>query len=113
MVILSISAAAVITATSTVVKREKEKEFFYRLDKMRFALAGYKTKKNRYPSKLEELLVENNIRPSCLTDTITGKEWFPVLAPLSEGYGIKDVKSSATDSSMRYLNGKPAKYSEF
>ena len=113
MVILSISAAAVITVTSTVVKREKEKEFFYRLEKLRLALTTYKSKKNRYPSNLEELLVENNVRPSYLTDPITGKEWSPVLASIAEGYGIKDIKSSSTGPSMRNLNGIPAKYSEF
>ena len=113
VVILGIATATIITLSSTTIKREKEEELIYRLDKVRTALKEYKSKMKRYPSHLEELLVNKYIRNSYLIDPITNKDWEPVMAALSEGYGIKDVHSSSDEISMKVKNGKEYKYMEF
>lgn len=113
VVIIGIITASIISLESTMVKREKEQELIYRLDKVRTALTEFKKKYNKYPSHLEELLVNKYIRSCYLTDPITGKEWESVIAPISEGYGIKDIHSSSEDISIKLKNVKEAGYKEF
>jgi len=113
VVIIGIAATSAITLWSTSVKREKEAEMIYRLDKVRTALKNFKSKYNRYPSHLEELLVNKYVRNSYLTDPTTGKEWAPVYATLSEGYGIKDIHSVSEEIAVKTKAGKEAKQSEF
>ena len=113
VVIIGIAATSAITLWSTTSKREKETEMIYRLDKVRTALKSFKAKYNRYPSHLEELLVNKYVRNSYLTDPITSKEWTPVYATLSEGYGIKDIHSASEEIAIKAIAGKEVKQSEF
>ncbi|MFH1824445.1 MAG: type II secretion system protein [Candidatus Firestonebacteria bacterium] len=113
VVILGITTTSIIALISTTIKREKEEELLYRLDKIRTALKEYRRKTNRYPSHLEELLINKYIRNCYLIDPITNKEWENVYATLQEGYGIKDVHSSREEIAMKLKNWKEVKYNEF
>ena len=113
VIVVGITATSVITLWSTSVKREKETEMIYRLDKVRTALKNYKQKYNRYPSHIEELLVDRYVRNSCLIDPITGKEWATVTASYTEGLGIKDIHSSSEETAIKTKAGNAIKHSEF
>lgn len=113
MVVISIAAMSVISLTSTVVKRERETEFTYRIEAIRAAITKYRKDTGHHPSTLEDMLKLKYFRPVCINDPITGGEWELVYSSLSEGYGIKDIKSKSQDKAMRLKNGKEASYKDF
>jgi len=113
VIIIGISITSAVSLWSTSLKREKETEMLYRLDKVRMALANYRKKYNRYPSHLEELLVDKYVRTSCLIDPVTTQEWVPVIASYTEGMGIKDVHSSSEEIAIKLKGNNKAKHSEF
>ena len=113
MIILSISAVSIITFTSTVVKREKETEFIYRINTVRTAITTYRKSTGHYPSTLEDMMQAKYFRQACMKDPITGANWELIYSSLSEGYGIKDIKSKSTDKAMMSKDGKPVKYNEY
>ena len=112
VVVIGIVSSTVITLTSTTVKREKEEELIHRLNLVRPALKTYRIKMNRYPSHLDELLTNKYIRKFCLTDPITGKEWELVYASISEGFGIKDIKTTNSEFAMRLKESRKVKLNE-
>lgn len=121
IVIVSLATTAAVPPWSTVVQREKEAELTFRLTQYRTAIARYRADHNRYPQKLEELLIDasqlqrRRYLRRLYPDPMTGKaDWTLDIVRDQTGAvsGIKDLHSRSRARSFRALGGK-ATYSEW
>ncbi|MFN7947617.1 MAG: hypothetical protein U0Z53_19865 [Blastocatellia bacterium] len=77
--------AGALPAIQHEMQREKEEEMFWRAEQVMFAISMFRMMNgNRYPTSLEELTRPQGlkgihlVRPSAMTDPMTGKPWRPV-----------------------------------
>lgn len=100
VVLMGIFASIAIPLASTVIKREKEAELIYRLEKVRLAIANYKIKNSKYPVSLEELAEKKYMRTSSLIDPMTNESWNIAYASLPQS-GIKEIHSKNNDIGLK------------
>lgn len=115
IVLVGLGTATAAPTWSTLVQREKEEELRVRLAEYRAAIARYRADHNRYPQKLEDLLVDTSqLQPKrylrrLYPDPFTGRvDWTLELVQDRTGAvsGIANLRSRSTLRSIRVVDGK-------
>ena len=114
VVAMTLATTAATPVISTVVQREKEAELEFRLRQYREAIKRYRADHDRYPQRLEDLLLDTTVLQRrrylrrLYQDPMTGRvDWRLVIgAPTDASSGIEDLHSRSTATALRVTPGK-------
>jgi len=104
--VMCVNIAVVAPVWRTIIKRDKEEELHTRLESIRNGIKEYKSKYNKFPTDISELVVLKCLRKP-FSDPMTGKlNW-----TLSGDLGFSDIHSSSEKESMKSTGEKKDYYS--
>lgn len=104
--VMCVNIAIVAPVWRTIIKRDKEEELRFRLDSIRSGINVYKSKYNKFPDNISELVTLKCLRKPFF-DPMTGKlNW-----TLSGNLGFSDTHSSSNEESMKSTKEKKDYYS--
>ncbi|MDD5772856.1 MAG: type II secretion system protein [bacterium] len=94
--VMCVNIAIVAPVWRTTVKRDKEEELRYRLESIRSGIKTYKSKYNKFPDNISELVALKCLR-RLFPDPMTAKlDW-----TLNGNLGFSDIHSNSKEESMK------------
>lgn len=104
--VMFVNLAIVAPVWRTIIKRDKEEELQYRLYSIRCGINIYKSKYNKFPDSISELVTLKCLRRPFF-DPMTAKlDW-----TLNGDLGFSDIHSRSKEESMKSTKGKKDYYS--